>query len=91
MNPGKHLPRLLPCMREGALEGGGCQFGAGESTVDAGGRGVGEVGRGITKVSESKCLLISWLPSPSAVILELARQEHWSGLPFPSPMHESEK
>ena len=21
----------------------------------------------------------------------LARQEHWSGLPFPSPMHESEK
>ena len=20
-----------------------------------------------------------------------ARQEHWSGLPFPSPMHESEK
>ena len=23
--------------------------------------------------------------------LGLARQEHWSGLPFPSPMHESEK
>ena len=21
----------------------------------------------------------------------LSRQEHWSGLPFPSPMHESEK
>jgi len=20
-----------------------------------------------------------------------SRQEHWSGLPFPSPMHESEK
>ena len=23
--------------------------------------------------------------------LEVSRQEHWSGLPFPSPMHESEK
>ena len=22
--------------------------------------------------------------------LEFSRQEHWSGLPFPSPMHESE-
>ena len=26
--------------------------------------------------------------SPS---LGFSRQEHWSGLPFPSPMHESEK
>ena len=26
--------------------------------------------------------------SPS---LEFSRQEHWSGVPFPSPMHESEK
>ena len=25
-------------------------------------------------------------PSPG-----FSRQEHWSGLPFPSPMHESEK
>ena len=25
------------------------------------------------------------------VICILTRQEHWSGLPFPSPMHESEK
>ena len=23
--------------------------------------------------------------------LQFSRQEHWSGLPFPSPMHESEK
>ena len=28
-----------------------------------------------------------WVP-PS---LAFSRQEHWSGLPFPSPMHESEK
>ena len=27
--------------------------------------------------------------SPSS--LGFSRQEHWSGLPFPSPMHESEK
>ena len=27
-------------------------------------------------------------PPPS---LGFSRQEHWSGLPFPSPMHESEK
>jgi len=23
--------------------------------------------------------------------LGFSRQEHWSGLPFPSPMHENEK
>ena len=84
----------------------------------------------ITFLPKSKCLLISWLQSPSAVILEppkiksdtiptvspsichevmgpdamififwhqaplslgFSRQEHWSGLPFPSPMRKSEK
>ena len=30
--------------------------------------------------------------SPSGTpSLGFSRQEHWSGLPFPSPMHESEK
>ena len=30
--------------------------------------------------------------SPSASpFLRFCRQEHWSGLPFPSPMHENEK
>ena len=28
---------------------------------------------------------------PATPSLGLSRQEHWSGLPFPSPMHESEK
>ena len=28
---------------------------------------------------------------PGFLSLEFSRQEHWSGLPFPSPMHESEK
>ena len=28
---------------------------------------------------------------PGSLCLGFSRQEHWSGLPFPSPMHESEK
>ena len=28
---------------------------------------------------------------PGLPSLEFSRQEHWSGLPFPSPMHGSEK
>ena len=28
---------------------------------------------------------------PTPPSLGFSRQEHWSGLPFPSPMHESEK
>ena len=27
---------------------------------------------------------------PGSPSLEFSRQEHWSGLPFPSPIHESE-
>ena len=27
---------------------------------------------------------------PGSPVLGFSRQEHWSGLPFPSPMHESE-
>jgi len=29
--------------------------------------------------------------SPPGSPLGFSRQEHWTGLPFPSPMHESEK
>ena len=32
--------------------------------------------------------MAAYQPPPS---LGFSRQEHWSGLPFPSPMHESEK
>ena len=28
---------------------------------------------------------------PGSPSLGFSRQEHWSGVPFPSPMHESEK
>ena len=28
---------------------------------------------------------------PGSAVPRFSRQEHWSGLPFPSPMHESEK
>ena len=39
------------------------------------------------------CNPIDGSPPGSAAPLSLgfSRQEHWSGLPFPSPMHESEK
>ena len=32
-----------------------------------------------------------WQPIRLPQSLGFSRQEHWSGLPFPSPMHESEK
>ena len=28
---------------------------------------------------------------PGSPVPGIFRQEHWSGLPFPSPMHESER
>ena len=28
---------------------------------------------------------------PGSSVLGFSRKEYWSGLPFPSPMHESEK
>ena len=31
------------------------------------------------------------LPHQAPPSLGFSRQEHWSGLPFPSPVHESEK
>ena len=44
--------------------------------------------------SRQSCLSL-WDPingSPQAPLsLGFSRQEHWSELPFPSPMHESEK
>ena len=30
-------------------------------------------------------------PTDGTLTLGFSRQEHWSRLPFPSPMHESEK
>ena len=36
------------------------------------------------------CHLIDGDP-PGSPSLGVSRQEHWSGLPFPSPMQESEK
>ena len=35
-------------------------------------------------------LLLLLLLSRFSRVLGFSRQEHWSGLPFPSPMHESE-
>ena len=37
------------------------------------------------------CDPIDGSPPVAPPSLGFSRQEHWSGLPFPSPMHESEK
>ena len=37
------------------------------------------------------CVTPEMAAHQAALSLGFSRQEHWSGLPFPSPMHESEK
>ena len=37
------------------------------------------------------CVTLQTAPHQTLPSLGFSRQEHWSGLPFPSPMHESEK
>ena len=37
------------------------------------------------------CATPETAPQQAPLSLGFSRQEHWSGLPFPSPMHESEK
>ena len=45
-----------------------------------------------TGEGNGKPLQYSCLENPmTSLPLGFFRQEHWSGLPFPSPMHESEK
>ena len=45
--------------------------------------------------SHFSCVRLCATPQTAAhqasLSLGFSRQEHWSGLPFPSPMHESEK
>ena len=46
-------------------------------------------------LSRFSCVRLCATPQTAAhqapLSLGFSRQEHWSGLPFPSPMHESEK
>ena len=37
------------------------------------------------------CVTLEMAAHQASLFLGFSRQEHWSGLPFPSPMHESEK
>ena len=46
---------------------------------------------GTTKVLHTHCFLFFWRSGQAHQAppsLGFSRQEHWSGLPFPSPMHE---
>ena len=43
-------------------------------------------------LSRARLLVTPWTAAHQTPLSkEVSRQEHWSGLPFPSPMHESEK
>ena len=37
------------------------------------------------------CVTPQTAPDQAPLSMGFSRQEHWNGLPFPSPMHESEK
>ena len=55
---------------------------------------LGKNGGGGGGVVAKSCptLAIPWTVAHQApVSMGFSRQEHWSGLPFPSPMHDSEK
>ena len=49
----------------------------------------------LLRLSRFSCVWLCAIPETAAhqgpPSLGFSRQEHWSGLPFPSPMHESEK
>ena len=46
----------------------------------------------VKSLSHVRLLATPWAAAHQALLsLGFSRQEHWCGLPFPSPMHESEK
>ena len=46
----------------------------------------------LSRFSRVRLCVTPWMAAHQALSsLGFSRQEHWSGLPFPSPMHESGK
>ena len=46
----------------------------------------------LSRLSRVRLCVTPWTAAhQDPLSLGFSRQEHWSGLPFPSPMHESEK
>ena len=46
----------------------------------------------LSRFSHVRLCAAPWMAARQAPLsLGFSRQEHWSGLPLPSPMHESEK
>ena len=46
----------------------------------------------LSRVSRVRlCATLQMAAQQAPLSLGFSRQEYWSGLPFPSPMHESEK
>ena len=46
----------------------------------------------LSRLSSVRLCATPWTAAHQAPLpMGFSRQEHWSGLPFPPPMHESEK
>ena len=81
------------------LESGGAQSGAlsalVESKIEVNGRKIYDLLLLLLLLSCFSCVRLCATPQTAAhqapLSLGFSRQEHWSGLPLPSPMHESEK
>ena len=56
-------------------------------------KGLGQMQRGREDAGRRWHIRVTlWtVPYQAPLSMGFSRQEHWSGLPFPSPMHESEK
>ena len=81
------------------LESGGAQSGAlsalVESKIEVNGRKIHDMLLLLLLLSCFSCVRLCATPQTAAyqapLSLGFSRQEHWSGLPFPSPVQESEK
>ena len=66
-----------------------------ETYCGAASTGDGVVNPQLLLLSRLSCVRLCVTPETAAhqapPSLGFSRQEHWSGLPFPSPMHESKK
>ena len=86
-----------PCLTLGLRARSTGPFPGNQGRHDCSGRCVTEVERGLLLLlllSRFSCVRLCATPETAAhqatPSLGFSRQEHWSGLPFPSPMHESE-
>ena len=96
---GKWGTERVTCSQMVELESGGAQSGAlsalVESKIEVNGRKIYDLLLLLLLLSCFSCVRLCATPQTAAhqapLSLGFSRQEHWSGLPFPSPVQESEK